>query len=269
MKLLSFLWLTLLMACLASGQQIGVALVGGDPCPVFVWTVADGSPAERAGLKSGDILVAVAGIGVTTVQDAATLLRSETQINLELVRGEKPYATTVRREGNSTIPEKRGYKTLKNGMIVPLDATEKEMQDKMEALRLDRFADRVFPTHYPKSDKLFYPGFEVLVLKDPSQVAVLGIEDGPASRAGVHWGDTIVSVNGVDPRNKSVAALEELFSSEKPAAMTLKIDRDGVTKVFKIDLAQAAQVLRDNQLQFVHGKSVPIGIPEKYASCFD
>jgi hypothetical protein len=48
----------------------------------------------------------------------------------------------------------------------------------------------------------------VLILKNPAQVVVLGIEDGSASRAGVHWGETILSVNGVDPRNNSVAELE-------------------------------------------------------------
>jgi predicted metalloprotease with PDZ domain len=53
----------------------------------------------------------------------------------------------------------------------------------------------------------------VLILKNPAQVVVLGIEDGPASRAGVHWGDTILSVNEIDPRNKSVAELEPVFET--------------------------------------------------------
>jgi hypothetical protein len=43
----------------------------------------------------------------------------------------------------------------------------------------DRFLDRVFPTHYPSNEKLYYAGFEVLILKNPAQVVVLGIEDGP------------------------------------------------------------------------------------------
>ena len=92
------------------------------------------------------------------------------------------------------------------------------MNGKLKAITQDRFVDRVFPTHYPSNEKLYYPGFEVLILKNPAQVVVLGIEDGPASRAGVHWGDTILSVNGIDPRNKTVAQLEPLFSSQKPGS---------------------------------------------------
>jgi C-terminal processing protease CtpA/Prc len=47
----------------------------------------------------------------------------------------------------------------------------------------------------------------VLILKNPAQVVVPGIEDGPASRAGAHWSDTILSVKGIDPQNKTVAQL--------------------------------------------------------------
>jgi hypothetical protein len=78
-----------------------------------------------------------------------------------------------------------------------------------------------------------------------------------------------LSVNEVDPRNKSVAELEKLFSSEKPATMTLKIERGGMIKTYLFELAQAAQVLRDNRTQLLHGKPVPLGIPEKYLHCFD
>jgi hypothetical protein len=79
---------------------------------------------------------------------------------------------------------------------------------KMECTTQDRIVDRVFPTHYLSGEKGLLRGFEVLILKNPAQVVVLGIEDASASRAGVHWGDTILSVNGVDPRNNSVAELK-------------------------------------------------------------
>jgi hypothetical protein len=93
-------------------------------------------------------------------------------------------------------------------MIVPLDATEVEMNGKLKTITQDRIVDRVFPTHYLSDEKGLLRGFEVLILKNPAQVVVLGIEDGSASRAGVHWGDTILSANGVDPRKNSVAELE-------------------------------------------------------------
>lgn len=175
----------------------------------------------------------------------------------------------MERELQSEILQKNGMKTLENGMVAPLDATEVEMSHKMLAMQKERFADRVFPPHFPSDEKLYYPGFEIFVLKNPSQIVVGGIAHGPASRAGVHWGDLITLVNGVDPRNKSVAELETLFSSWKVAPMTVTIDRDGVTKTFSFQLEQAANVLRDNQLQLAKSQPIPLGIPGGYLWCFE
>ena len=277
MKALCFLGLGLLISCPAVGQGpssfvTGIGLIGGgaDSCPMFVRYVCAPSPAQRAGVKSGDILIAVDGTRVPTGDEASKLLQSEkpNPVTLTLVRQEKTYVATVGREQRSMLPCNQGEKVLKSGVIVPLDATEAEMNGKLKAITQDRFVDRVFPTHYPSNEKLYYPGFEVLVLKNPAQVVVLGIEDGPASQAGVHWGDTILSVNGLDPRNKSVTELESLFSSQKPGSMTLKIERESVTKEFTFQLAETAQLLRDNQLQLLQGELVPLGLPERYLYCF-
>jgi C-terminal processing protease CtpA/Prc len=276
MKKLYLFSLGLLISCPVVSQKppsfvTGITVVGGaNSCPAFVAGVGTGSPAELAGIKSGDVLIAVDGIRVATFDEAVTLLHSETpkSVTLSLMRQEKLYVAIVRREQLSVLLDHQHRKLLEIGMIVPLDATEAEMKGKTQALALDRFVDRVFPSHYPTEEKLYYPGFEVVILKNPTQVAVLGIEDGPASRAGVHWGDIILSVNGVDPRNKSVKELESLLSDEKPASMTLRIERAGATKTFTFQLAEAAQVLVDNQHQLLHGRSVPLGLPERYLSCF-
>jgi C-terminal processing protease CtpA/Prc len=277
MTRLCFLGLGLLISFPAvcqgpSSFGTGMALAGGaESCPVFVRNVAVGSPAEQAGIKTGDVLVAVNGTTISTIDETVQKsLHSEgpTPITLSLVHQEKPYVVRVGLVQSSVLYSSEQTKLLKSGVIVPLDATEAEMNGKLKAITQDRFVDRVFPTHYPSNEKLYYPGFEVLVLKNPAQVVVLGIEDGPASRAGVHWGDTILSVNGIDPRNKSVADLEPLFSSQKPGSMTLKIGRDDATKEFTFQLAEAAQVLRDNQRQLLQGELVPLGLPERYLYCF-
>ena len=50
--------------------------------------------------------------------------------------------------------------------------------------------------------------------------------------------------------------------------MTLKIERDNVTREFTFQLAEVAQVLRDNQKQLLQGELVPLGLPERYLYCF-
>ncbi len=208
---------------------------------------------------------------MATIEQSSKILYSEGQsrtVILRLKRDETVYTVTVEREILSNALKRYGSKELRMGMIVPLDATETEMQDKLKIISQDRYADRDFPFHYPANEKLYYGGFEVLTLKNPPQVVVLGIEDGPASRAGVHWGDTILSVNGVDPRGKSVSELERLFSSERPVRMSLKVERGSLIEIYEFELAEAAQVLRNNGMQIYRGDTLPVGIPERYLPCF-
>jgi hypothetical protein len=79
---------------------------------------------------------------------------------------------TVERVRSSILLANQREKALESGMVVPLDATEAEMNGKLKAITQDRFVDRVFPTHYPSNEKLYYPGFEVLILKNPAQAVV-------------------------------------------------------------------------------------------------
>lgn len=251
----------------------GITLGGGssDSCPVLVTGIWSGSPADRAGIKSGDALIAVDDKPVKKLDDAVKLLHSEVEVpvTLRLMRGDSAYSKTIDHEKLVSLLEKPHLKLLSTGAIVSPDTTESEMKAKMSSLAVDRFSARVFPTHYPSDEKLYYAGFEVLILKNPTQVVVLGIEDSPASRAGVHWGDTILAVNGVDPKGKSIIELEKLFSSEMPATMVLKIERENVTKTYTFALEQVAAVLRDNKTQLYHGITLPVGVPDKYLKCFE
>lgn len=275
MKQLRIAAIALLMAQAALSQDLsaGIALGGGSTpsCPVIVTRVGHGSPADRAGVKSGDILLAVNGSNVSTLEESSKILSSGAQspkVVFRLKREDTVYTATVERENFLDALKRSGSKELSMGMIAPLDATESEMQDKIKTISQDRFADRVFPSHYPENEKLYYGGFEVLILKNPPQVVVLGIENGPASRAGVHWGDTILAVNGVDPRRKSVSDLERVFSSAQPAPMSLKVEREGVAKVYEFELEEAAQVLRYNGSQIYRGSPLPVGNSRKVLAVF-
>ena len=252
----------------------GMTLFGPSPsCPIFVGGVNRGSPAAAAGIKAGDRLIAINGVPVADLLDAARALHGESvePVSLQLARGEEAYAVTVQKETMATRMKRDGQKIVEDG-VVPLDATDAEIKQRSSLIRdLDSDPTRIarlFPTHYPENEKLYYPGFEVFVWDKGRQVTIGGIEDGPASRAGARWGDIILSVNGIDPRNKSVADLEPVFSSQKPETMALVINRAGVTKTLSFELAQATTVLRDNDKKLVRGTLVPIGVSEEYLQCF-
>jgi len=253
---------------------IGISIVSGHACPVFVWGVSKKSPAANAGIKVGDRVSTVDGQNVTSLSDAAQRITSTSSspVTVQLVRDNRLFSVTVLREDSAVILQKAGWKELANGTLVGADTTDAEAEHVLAVTRdLEHAKDlsTVFPGHYPANTELYYPGFEVFTWDQGNQVTVGGIEDGPAARAGVRWGDHLVAVNGVDPRKKSLLVLETLFSSSEPKTMTLVIDRGGSQAKISFELAKAATVMQDNGWKIKDGKKVPVWASEKYLSCFE
>ncbi len=246
----------------------GMTLLSPKGCPVFVGRVRHGSPAERAGVHHGDQLLGLDGKAVKSLDDVARLLPQEDSgsVTLTLLRGGKKINLVSGRERESTILARNGEKII-SGAIVPADTTPAEVAH-MLAFDGRRMVDRVFPTHYPARSELFYAGFEIFVLRDPAQAAVGGIESGPASKAGVHWGDVLISVNDEPLRGKTPAELEKMFSSARPETIQLRVDRLGSIKVFQIRFQRAAGVARENGRRFVNDRIVPIWAKDSELKCF-
>lgn len=242
-------------------------------CPLFVWVVDEHSPASKLDIKPGDRLLAVNGQSVSTVEQAGPLLRTDNDqpATLLLGRGSKTFSMAVPRLKLSELKEKDGMKVMADGSLEPLDATDAEIKYDLELENhfSERLAGRVFPSHYPDDSQLYYAGFEIFILKNPTAIAVGGLEHGPARDAGIHWGDVITSVNGIDPRGKSVAQLQSLFSRNKPEHTTLLINRMDTTKTLYFTLARAIDILHRNHRQLYKGKIVPDGVPPEYLYCED
>jgi S1-C subfamily serine protease len=62
--------------------SMGAALFSAAGCPVFVGGIAVGSPAERAGIRAGDQVLAVGGTPIKDLRQATRLLRSERPLEI-------------------------------------------------------------------------------------------------------------------------------------------------------------------------------------------
>ena len=252
---------------------IGAKLIRGKraECPVFIGGVMKNSPAAKAGLDPGDVLEAVDGERVS-FEKAIQRLRSQVAkpVTLTLRRGDSDTLITavVQRELLSTIDHDNGLKIVQD-RVVPLDTTDEELEC---LLRFDEkriTGQQAFrPTHYPENLNLYYPGFEAFILNGPPQVAVGGIEQGPASDAGVRWGDVLVSVDGAGVAGKTASQLEDMLSSKEPRKMTIEVDRCGKKSPFSFTLERAADIMHRNEKQAVGGAVIPLWVPQKYRSCF-
>lgn len=274
MKARSTLALAIALSTAIFAQQIadpyltGMTLLGSEGCPVFVGSTVKGSPAQRAGVSSGDQVVTISSIPLKDVGQAAKLLQSNqpTPVTARLKRNGKTFDTVLMRERRSVIFA-RSEKKIVSGVIVPPDTTDAEVE-RMLTFDGKRIETRVFPTHYPDNPEMFYAGFEMFVLRDPKQVTVGGIEDSPASRAGVHWGDVLVSINGVLITRKTPVELQHMFSATRRERMRLQIDRLGSIKVFDFYTERARDIARQNGKRFVNGQLVPIWASDEYLHCF-
>jgi predicted metalloprotease with PDZ domain len=255
---------------------IGIEVVGGvtPSCPVFIGKVFRDSPAARAGLEAGDRLISLDSHAVVNVQDASQQLTSTEPkpIVVEFAREGKIQQATVQREDRVILLEKDGWRTLEVTLVradaTDADnryqlATEKAFESSSEANAV-AFPDR----HYPADKQLYYPGFEVFTWDSGKRVTIGGIEQGPAFRAGLRWGDEIVAINGVDPHGKSAVEIEAMLTSTRPSPVTMIVTRGATRKAAAFVLEQASAILTENQKKVVNGKIVPLWLPDEYLPCW-
>jgi C-terminal processing protease CtpA/Prc len=248
---------------------IGVDFMNPKPeCPVFIGYVTPGTPADKAGLKSGDAVVTIDGVPIATLGDMSKVQSDKDKpVRMEVARADGKHSYDVKREAFADVLARQGRKISADGRIVPADMSEAEVK-RMLGFDPSRIAQSVFPERYPADIAIYYGGFEVVMLQSPAEVMVGAMEDGPATHAGVHSGDMILAVNGKDPKGLSAEELEKLFASDAPAKMRLRVRRLEEEREFEFPLWKTADVLKVNQKQLVQGQVMPAGIAANDQHCF-
>jgi len=251
---------------------VGLAVVKPPDCPCLVSKVTPGSPASAAGIMGGERLLAIDNTDVSDLSLARilSLLSSDrpSSVALKLWRKGKEHGAVLKREQLSVILARQGMKIVPPGLIIPSDSTELDIERLSRTMSGgSRLVAHSFPAHVPLNNDLYHGGFALLILRDPDEVIATGIENGPASRAGVRQGDAILVANETDLTGKTPAEIEALFSSEGPQLVRLKIDRGGAIRSVEYRMERVSEILRANQLRLVDKHVVPRELADEDIPC--
>jgi len=223
------------------GSSIGVTVrdQSGDAAGVLIESVREGTPATRAGLQKGDVILEFDGERTRSARQFTRLVR-------ETAPG-KAVKMTVQRDGSrrtlEIAPEARDSVTVQRFPQVTgelLRAWPRDFNFNFDAQ--DYFAEGFFGS--PRR-----LGVSVVPLSD--QLATyFGVKDGvlvsevvtgtPAATAGVQAGDVITAVNG---RGVVSAAdlMREVREAEAGSTLELRLTRNRKETTLKVTLPQRPQ----------------------------
>jgi S1-C subfamily serine protease len=221
------------------GSSIGVTVRDqtGDAVGVLIESVRDGSPATRAGLEKGDVVVEFDGERTRSARQFTRLVR-------ETAPGRAVRMTVLRDGSKRTVdvtPEPRDAITLQQFPGVTSDAWRSLPRD----FRFD--PQDFFNEGFFGSPRRL--GVAIVPLSD--QLATyFGVKDGvlvsevesntPAATAGIQAGDVITAVNG-QTVSSSVDLVREVRRAESGSTLEIRLVRNRKDMTVKAALPQRQQ----------------------------
>lgn len=192
---------------------------------VRIVNVSEGSNAEKAGLKEGDIIVSLAGKTETDPEGFRNLVRAQKPMEeVEIVyipAGEKKEKKIKVKLGSMTSISKTFTYTMPGSNFEPGNFDFKTLPDNMTMV-LDQFNPK------PRL------GVKIQDTEDNSGVKVLDVTDESlAAQAGVQKEDVLISIDGKEVKDTD-AAREAIQSVKDKTGYMLKVKRNGKTIELKV-----------------------------------
>jgi S1-C subfamily serine protease len=214
-------WILVGVLLVLGGLGLGAQAAGGDNGPgVLVTGVEKGSPAEKAGIARGDIVLAVDGKDVAApneLMNAVAAKKAGDSVTLKVRHGDVEKSLPV------TVGDRDGRAYL--GIVMQPAAVPfagRGNQGNQPWL----FQVPRNPGQTPMNPRQMpmVPGFQAPT--GPGAAVANVVPGGPAEKAGLKAGDLIESVNGTKADNAN--PLSDLIGKQKPGdVVTLSVRSDG------------------------------------------
>jgi serine protease Do len=240
-------------------ENMGRYNLSGEPRGVGVREVIKGSPAERAGLREGDVIIRYDGEPVSSIRKLNRLIdesEPEHQARLTVRRGGSEQEVTVtlgKHEESFSVFEgedwrkqqeewkKQGEEWKKNSEQWRKQA--EEMRERMKDLRMD--GSGTFQVYFGRGRRIGVATENLgKQLADyfgvPHGVLVTSVsENSPASKAGLKAGDIITEADG--ERVEGAGALTRALNKKEDGDVTLTVVRDRQRRTVRVTPEKGAE----------------------------
>ena len=214
-------WFGISLSCDECFIQRGPGRVAYVSAPAVV-SVESGSPAWQAGMRSGDTLVSVEGLSVTTPEGferfATTLPGQSVRVGLRR-GGESREVTVVPSASSSSSTTSEFYASrLRTAQRLGFRALQSQFRTPLGWLGMQTECEGCSVTGGLRRSVRF---------RQPPSILMVDV-DGPAHRAGLRRGDTLTAIDGVDLTDEAGG---RAFTAVEPGQrVTLTVRRAGAER---------------------------------------
>lgn len=218
-----------------SSTFLGVMLKDNDK-GAEVSQVEKGSPAEKAGLKEGDIIQKMNDKAIENSKDLSSSVRNYKagdKVKIEFLRGGKKKTITAKLENRRETTS------------ITADSIYMDMPNPNRSFTLRGFGDRVGHSYLLNGNLtniFFRPkmGMQVQETEDANGVKVLNVESGsPAETSGIKEGDLVTAING--EKITTINDITDNLGDRNGKDAELEILRNGKTLNIKVHFPKRLQ----------------------------